>query len=89
MLKFTIKPGEYFMIGEEIKVAFLGGTQNNQKVLVEAPLSYNIVRGKVLERNKSFENGKALPRFTKEREIPAEKMRKMIAKQKQNTNKSE
>ncbi|MSS64647.1 carbon storage regulator [Velocimicrobium porci] len=51
MLKFTIKPGEYFMIGEEIKVVFLGGMANNCKVMVEAPRSYNIVRASVLEKN--------------------------------------
>lgn len=81
MLKLTIKPGEYFTIGEDIKVAFLGGTGNNQRILIDAPRSFNIVRGKVLERN--AECRESLPKFTKEDEISLDKMRRMIAKQRQ------
>lgn len=50
MLKITVKPGEYFTIGDEIKVAIGGRTGDNVSVLIEAPKKYNIVRNKVLER---------------------------------------
>ena len=50
MLNLTIKPGEYFVIGDDIRVIFAGGTANNARVMIDAPRSYNIVRGKVLEQ---------------------------------------
>lgn len=58
MLKFSVKPGECFMIGDDIKVVFLGGMANNCRVMVDAPRSYNIVRGSVLEKNAETEEEK-------------------------------
>lgn len=49
MLNFTLKPGDYFMIGDDIKVVMAGGTANNCRIMVEAPREYNIVRSRVLE----------------------------------------
>ena len=73
MLNFTIKPGEYFTIGEDIKVVFLGGTANNYKVMVDAPRSYNIVRGSVLEKNAALQEEKEkLKKFYPEPGIPAD-----------------
>lgn len=84
MLNLTVKPGEYFMIGDEIKVAFVGGTANNAKILIDAPRKYNIVRGKVLERA-AADRGERISgkhEFYPEVPIPAEKLKRMIAKQK-------
>lgn len=53
MLKFSVKPGESFMIGDDIKVVFLGGMANNCRVMVDAPKSYNIVRSSVLEKKEA------------------------------------
>ncbi|MBO5485806.1 MAG: carbon storage regulator, partial [Eubacterium sp.] len=50
MLKLTVKPGEYVLIGEDIKVVFAGGSANNMRILVDAPKKYNIVRSEALER---------------------------------------
>lgn len=52
MLKLTMKPGEYIRIGENINVAFVGGSSSRMNILVEAPKEFNIVRNKVLEKNK-------------------------------------
>lgn len=82
MLNFTIKPGEYFTIGEDIKVVFLGGTANNYRVMVDAPRKYNIVRGKVLEKNMTLpEEKEKLKKYYPEPGIPAEQMKRLIAKQ--------
>lgn len=83
MLNFTVKPGEAFTIGDQIKVVVLGGTANNIKVMVDAPRSYNIVRGKVLEKN-AVERDELinLKTYYAEPAIPAEKMKKMIVHQK-------
>jgi len=50
MLKLTVKPGEYVLIGEDIKIVFAGGSANNMRILVDAPKKYNIVRSEALER---------------------------------------
>ena len=50
MLNLTIKAGEYFTIGEDIKVVILGGAYNHCRIMIDAPKNYNIVRGKVLEK---------------------------------------
>jgi len=84
MLNLTIKPGEYFMIGDKIKVAFVGGTANNAKIMIGAPKEYNIVRGKVLERIAADHGEKVEGKheFYPEAPIPSEKMKRMIKKQK-------
>lgn len=85
MLNLTVKPGEYFMIGDEIKVAFVGGTANNARILIDAPRDYNIVRGKVLERAAANrgEQVSGKREFYPEAPIPADRMKRMIKKQKQ------
>lgn len=50
MLKLTVKPGEYLLIGKEIKLVFTGGSANNMHILVDAPKSMNIARSAVLEK---------------------------------------
>lgn len=81
MLNLTIKPGEFFMIGDEIRVVFVGGTANNAKIMIDAPRTFNIVRGKVLERN-AREQGEEVPqRFYPEKSISVERMHRFIEKQ--------
>lgn len=48
MLKLTVKPGEYLLIGEDIKMVFVGGSSKNLRILVDAPKQYNIVRSDAL-----------------------------------------
>ena len=83
MLNLTIKAGEYFTIGEDIKVVIVGGTRNHYRVMVEAPRSYNIVRENVLERNAATKEEKEkLKKYYPEPEISAEDMQRIMAKQK-------
>ncbi len=91
MLNLTVKPGEYFMIGDEIKVAFVGGTANNARILIDAPRKYNIVRGKVLERAAADrgENVSGKHEFYPEVPIPAERLKQIIAKQKKQKERKE
>ena len=50
MLKLTVKPGEYLLIGDEIKLVCAGGSSNNLRVLVDAPREMNVVRSAALEK---------------------------------------
>ena len=50
MLKLSVASKEYVMIGDDIKITFLGGYGNNLKIMIDAPKEYNIVRSEVLEK---------------------------------------
>lgn len=50
MLRLSVSPGEYLMIGDDIKVVFLGGTKNHLRIMVDAPREQNIIRSKVLDQ---------------------------------------
>lgn len=50
MLRMSVKNGEYIMIGDDIKVVFLGVGSNHTKIMVEAPDDVNIVRSKAMEK---------------------------------------
>ena len=36
-LKLTVRPGEYLLIGDDIKLVFAGGSSRNLRILVDAP----------------------------------------------------
>lgn len=78
MLNLTVRPGEYLQIGEDIKLIFVGGTNNNLKVMVDAPRKYNIVRSTVLEKNaRNEEERQAIPKYYKEEPYSEELVRKI------------
>ena len=52
MLRLTMAQEEYLMIGENVKIVFLGGTGRHMRVMIDAPKEINIVRSTVLEKNK-------------------------------------
>lgn len=49
MLRLTVSTEEYLQIGDNIKIAFLGGSKNHLRIMVDAPKDVNIVRSTVLE----------------------------------------
>ena len=49
MLRLTMSTEEYLMIGDNVKIVFLGGTRNHLRIMVDAPKEVNIVRSTVLE----------------------------------------
>lgn len=82
MLNLTIRAGDYFTIGDEIKVVILGGTKNNVKVMVDAPRKYNVVRGTVLAKDADTpEKRKGLKKYYPEKPLTGEEIRRLIAKQ--------
>ena len=44
MLKLTVSPGDFIMLGEDIKIVFCGGERSNIPIAIEAPKSVPIVR---------------------------------------------
>ncbi len=51
MLKLQVKePGEYLMIGDDIKIVFTGWTKNYLRIMVDAPKEVPVVRSKAAEK---------------------------------------
>jgi len=81
MLRLTVSTEEYLMIGEDIKLVFLGGTGKHLRIMIDAPRDKNIVRSTVLEKNITDPEEKAkLPRYYAEEEHPEKYVRKKDAK---------
>ncbi len=70
MLRLTVSTEEYLMIGENIKLVFLGGTKNHLRIMVDAPKDVNIVRSTVLENQIADpKEREQLPRYYAEPEL--------------------
>ncbi len=77
MLRLTVSTEEYLMIGEDIKLVFLGGTGKHLRIMIDAPRDKNIVRSTVLERNITEPEERAkLPRYYAEVEHPEKYVKK-------------
>lgn len=51
MLRLTVSTQDYVMIGEDIKIVFLGGSKNHTRIMLDVPKELNVVRSKVLENS--------------------------------------
>ena len=79
MLKLTVKPGEYILIGNDIKLVFAGGSTNNLRILVDAPKSMNIARSSALEKQlQETEPGNVVTHY-KDPEISKKAQQKIAA----------
>ncbi len=50
MLRLTVGIEDYIQINDNIRIVFLGGSQKNMRVMIDAPKEVNIVRGKALKK---------------------------------------
>jgi len=77
MLRMSVAAEEYLMIGEDIKLVFLGGTGRHMRIMIDAPRELNIVRSSVLEKNAATPEERArLPKYYREEEHPEKYRRK-------------
>lgn len=77
MLRLTVSTEEYLMLGDDIKVVFLGGTGKHLRIMIDAPKDVNIVRSRVIEKKFDDPELKAkLPRYYAEPEHPEKYRRK-------------
>lgn len=72
MLKLTLKPGEYLQMGDEIKVIYTGGSEENIHLLIEAPKEINIARSKAMAKRPELNRGRKIETYRKE-EAPISK----------------
>lgn len=76
MLRLTVSQEEYLMIGDDIRLVFLGGTGKHMRIMIDAPKDVNIVRSGVIERKFTDPEIRAtLPKYHAQEEHP-EKYRK-------------
>lgn len=75
MLRLSVSTEEYLMLGEDIKIVFLGGTNHHMRIMVEAPKSVDIVRSKVLEK-KNPEKKEEGPEYYAVPELPEQYRKK-------------
>lgn len=57
------------MLGDDIKIVFLGGSNNHLRIMVDAPKEVDIVRSKVLEKAHP-EIKEKRPKYYAEPELP-------------------
>lgn len=50
MLRLSLSTEEYLMLGEDIKIVFLGGSNHHLRIMIDAPKEVDIVRSTVLEK---------------------------------------
>lgn len=78
MLKITVSPGEFLMIGEDIKIIFCGGEKNHIPIAVEAPREKSIIRSSAVER-RGFTGIERQPKPYVEKPLSEEAKRKVTA----------
>ena len=50
MLRMSVKNGEYIMVGDDVKIVFLGGGAGQTRIMIDAPKEINVVRSKAIEK---------------------------------------
>lgn len=67
----SVKNEEYLMIGDDIKIVFLGGGGGQTRIMIDAPKDVNIVRSRAIEKRIQDEELKAkMPKYYAEEEHP-------------------
>lgn len=71
MLRLTVSTEEYLMLGDDIKIVFLGGTGKHLRIMIDAPKEVDIVRSSVIEKRFADPEIRAkLPKYYAEPEHP-------------------
>ncbi len=79
MLRLTVSTEEYLMLGDDIKLIFLGGTGKHLRIMIDAPKEVDIVRSSVIEKKFTDPEIRAtLPRYYAEAEHPEKYKKKNI-----------
>lgn len=71
MLRMSVKNEEYIMIGDDVKIVFLGGGGGQTRIMIDAPKEVNIVRSRAIE--KRIEDPELLAKMPKYHKEPEQK----------------
>lgn len=78
MLKLTVSPGEFVMIGNEIRIIFGGGDRSRIPIAIEAPRELDIIRNTAVKK-RGFEGIEEQPRPYCESPLSEEAKRQITA----------
>ena len=53
MLRLSVRDEEFLMIGDDVKIVFLGSSGGQTRIMIDAPKDVNIVRSKRSEEHTS------------------------------------
>lgn len=68
------------MIGDDIKIVFLGGSRNHTRIMLDIPKEVNVVRSKVLEnRITDTDEKEKLAHYYAEPELPEKYRKKKVS----------
>ena len=59
MLRLTVGIEDYIQIDDNIRIIFLGGSQKNMRVMIDAPKEVKIARGKAIQKRTVRDGGEA------------------------------
>lgn len=80
MLRMSVAAEEFVMIGDDIRIVFLGGSGKHMRIMIDAPREVSIVRSKALEKQITDPELKALiPKYYREEEHPEKYKKKNIS----------
>lgn len=86
MLRLTVSTEEYLMIGDNVKIVFLGGSKNHLRIMVDAPKEIDVVRSKVIENKIADQEIRAtLPKYYAEPELEGRYRKKKSKKPEEGT----
>ena len=72
MLMLTVPKEEYLMIGKNVKITFLGGNNNQLRLMIDAPKEVNIARGRAIQKRAVKRRSAALKQAQAQEESGAE-----------------
>lgn len=71
MLRMSVKNGEYIMVGDDVKIVFLGGGGGQTRIMIDAPQEVNIARSRAIEKRiQDPELLAKMPKYYAEEEHP-------------------
>lgn len=71
MLRMSVKNGEYIMVGDDVKIVFLGGGGGQTRIMIDAPQEVNIARSRAIEKRiQDPELLAKMPKYYEEPERP-------------------
>ena len=68
----TVPKEEYLMIGKNVKITFLGGNNNQLRLMIDAPKEVNIARGRAIQKRAVKRRNAALKQAYAQKESGAE-----------------
>ena len=75
MLRLSVRDEEFLMIGDDVKIVFLGSSGGQTRIMIDAPKDVNIVRSKAIEKPELLAT---IPKYYKNPEGTAKKKKSNV-----------